>query len=158
MAAAPPRPRRRRTTSSRRYKNATKDPESADSKRYYRALAKGLEGVARATPGGVLVFFKSYRLLELATAAWEADGGRALLEARKDVFVEDRRLTGDEFDARVRAYREKAATPRGALLLAVMRGRAAEGADFKDDAARCVVVVGRPGRRSPNDAFEMPSS
>ena len=37
-----------------------------------------------------------------------------------------------------------AATPAGAMLLAVMRGRSAEGADFKDDAARCVVIVGVP--------------
>ena len=30
------------------------------------------------------------------------------------------------------------------MLLAVMRGRSAEGADFKDNAARCVVIVGVP--------------
>jgi hypothetical protein len=32
----------------------------------------------------------------------------------------------------------------GALLLAVMRGRASEGADFRDAACRAVVVVGVP--------------
>ena len=41
-------------------------------------------------------------------------------------------------------HRAAAATPAGAMLLAVMRGRSAEGADFKDDAARCVVIVGVP--------------
>ena len=128
------------------YANATKDPESTTSRRYYDAVATALLGVAAATPGGVLVFFKSYQLLELATARWETTGGRARLEAEKrgNVFVEVRRQSGDEFDALVGAYRAAAATPAGAMLLAVMRGRSAEGADFKDDAARCVVIVGVP--------------
>ena len=34
--------------------------------------------------------------------------------------------------------------PRGAVLLAVMRGRSSEGVDFLDDCARAVVVVGIP--------------
>ena len=64
-----------------------------------------------ATPGGVLVFFKSYQLLELATARWETTGGRARLYAEKrgNVFVEVRRQSGDEFDALVGAYRAAAA-------------------------------------------------
>ena len=74
------------------------------------------------------MFFKSYQLLELATARWETTGGPRGLEAEKrgSVFVEVRRQSGDEFDALVGAYRAAAATPAGAMLLAVMRGRSAE--------------------------------
>ena len=61
------------------------------------------------------MFFKSYQLLELATARWETTGGRARLDAEKrgNVFVEVRRQSGDEFDALVGAYRA-AATPNSA--------------------------------------------
>ena len=33
---------------------------------------------------------------------------------------------------------------RGAILMAVCRGRISEGLDFSDKAARCVIVVGIP--------------
>ena len=126
------------------YKNATAEPDAPATRRYYDALATALLGVASAAPHGVLVFFKSYRLLELALKRWTETGGLARLRAEKEVHVESRDLSGDSFDAMVAEYRAAAASARGALLLAVMRGRAAEGADFKDDAARCVCIVGVP--------------
>ena len=40
--------------------------------------------------------------------------------------------------------REAAVKAKGAVLLAVMRGRSSEGVDFLDDCARAVVVIGIP--------------
>ena len=103
----------------------------------------------------MLVFFKSYKLLELALARWAERPPAApsaepswldrLTRAKAGhLYVETRSLSGDDFDARVNDYRAAAQDPRGAILLGVMRGRAAEGADFKDNAARVVCIVGVP--------------
>lgn len=60
------------------------------------------------------------------------------------VVVESSGLSSEAAASLVTHYRQLAVQPQGAVLLAVMRGRCAEGADFKDDAARAVVVVGVP--------------
>ncbi|KAH8060486.1 ATP-dependent DNA helicase [Aureococcus anophagefferens] len=113
------------------YKNATASRRAGDA-RYDARDGAPRRGVGGAH--GVLVFFKSYRLLELALKRWTETGGLAA-RAEKEVHVESRDLSGDSFDAMVAEYRAAAASARGALLLAVMRGRAAEGADFDDAAA-----------------------
>jgi len=137
------------------YNNATRDPDAPTTHAYFDALGVALLGVATAAPHGVLVFFKSYKLLELVVAHWkkktptQPHGQTSFFDDRlaraKPVFVEERHLSGDAFEALVRDYRAHAErSARGAVLLAVMRGRAAEGADFKDRAARVVAVVGVP--------------
>ena len=60
------------------------------------------------------------------------------------VVVETSGLSSEAAASLVSQYRQLAAQRDGAILLAVMRGRCAEGADFKDDAARAVVVIGVP--------------
>lgn len=60
------------------------------------------------------------------------------------VVVESSGLSSEAAASLVSQYRQLAAQRDGAILLAVMRGRCAEGADFKDDAARAVVVIGVP--------------
>lgn len=62
---------------------------------------------------------------------------------RSKVVVESSGLSSAAAGSLVSQYRSLASQD-GAILLAVMRGRCAEGADFKDDAARAVVVVGVP--------------
>lgn len=126
------------------YKNATHKPDSARSRSYLDALGTALLGVASASPNGMLVFFKSYKLLHVAINRWTSTDAQQKLAAAKTVFVEEQGLAGEEFDRRLFDYRTAAKTTRGAVLLAVMRGRAAEGADFKDEAARVCVVVGLP--------------
>ena len=126
------------------YKNSTADPESEVSRRYFDALGCAIHGIVTAAPNGTLVFFKSYKLLEVVVEYWRNEGWFAKISAAKKIYIEERKLTGDQFDARLVSYRKMAETNRGAILLAVMRGRAAEGADFKNEAARVCVVVGMP--------------
>lgn len=64
--------------------------------------------------------------------------------SRSKVVVESSGLSSAAAGSLVSQYRSLATSQDGAILLAVMRGRCAEGADFKDDAARAVVVVGVP--------------
>uniref|UniRef100_A0A7S3JWL8 ATP-dependent helicase C-terminal domain-containing protein n=1 Tax=Aureoumbra lagunensis TaxID=44058 RepID=A0A7S3JWL8_9STRA len=119
------------------------DPDAPCAQRYFDALAQAIYGIALATPNGVLVFFKSYKLLEDTLNYWNTQW-RTKISTVKPLFVEERNLTGDDFDSRVRDYKIHAKSQSGAILLAVMRGRAAEGADFKDEAARVVAIVGLP--------------
>ena len=75
---------------------------------------------------------------QVAAGGWSSPAWAA------KVVVESSGLSSEAAASLVTQYRQLAAQPEGAVLLAVMRGRCAEGADFKDDAARAVVVVGVP--------------
>lgn len=97
-----------------------------------QAIRSGVEAVAAATPGGVVVFFVSYSYLEEVVRGW----GYA-----EKVFVEPR--GAGEVDGVLAAYAEKA-TAGSAVLLAVVGGKMSEGINFADRLARAVVMVGIP--------------
>ncbi|KAH9598921.1 DEAD2 [Trypanosoma melophagium] len=129
---------------------------------YKVGLGMSLVNLARHTPGGVLVFFPSYAALGAAVAVWRAGGeGRekenekkekeegeltvwGRLAALKPVFVEP--AAAADLPAIVTAFQQAvdAAPARGAILLAVCRGKISEGVDFADHHGRCVVVAGIP--------------
>ena len=110
--------------------------------------------------GGVLVFFPSYSLLEKWRIRSKENGCLLAFErgqittvgsVRKiKLFIEEQNSSGDDFTQTLNAYKaqaEKCSLSEegdGAVLLAVQRGRASEGADFRDFAARAVVVIGVP--------------
>jgi len=54
------------------------------------------------------------------------------------------RGTGEAFDAAIAGHYAAIAAGRGSLLMAVYRGKASEGIDFADAAARGVLIVGIP--------------
>lgn len=118
---------------------------------YLTAVGKIFKELLPVVPHGKLVFFPSHEQLNDAVSHWRSTG---LLERHQllglerfcgiPVVVESSGLSSEAAASLVTHYRQLAAQPEGAVLLAVMRGRCAEGADFKDDAARAVVVVGVP--------------
>lgn len=100
----------------------------------------------RFSKNGVLIFFPQRKLLERAVEVWRYRGvleqalGEMRLGGRK-VFIE-----GGDAGENVRtleAYRREA-RGEGAVLLGVFRGRNAEGANFPDEEARTVFLVGVP--------------
>ncbi|GFH06161.1 helicase ATP-binding domain-containing protein, partial [Haematococcus lacustris] len=72
-----------------------------------------------------------------ATGVWQG------LSAVKEVVVEPREA-GKAFEQAMLHYKKVVDEGRGALLLAVCRGKASEGIDFADAHARGVVIVGIP--------------
>ncbi|XP_042384337.1 Fanconi anemia group J protein homolog isoform X1 [Zingiber officinale] len=145
---------------------------TADGFAFQDGLGVTLEEICKIAPGGILVFFPSYKLLEKLRRRWTQTGQWSRLNAEKPLFVEPRGAT-DEFDSLLRGYydairgstkvvHEKSRlgsrrtikqpcskvcsqnTPRGAAFLAVCRGKVSEGIDFSDENARVVVVVGIP--------------
>jgi Fanconi anemia group J protein len=106
-------------------------------------LLKYLKVVPKGT--GALVFLPKYALIRRIMEDWEYSGVLSQLKALVGTVVAEEpgaqtfAGTLDEFRGAVEAPDNK-----GALMLAVYRGKVSEGLDFKDDFARAVFCVGIP--------------
>ena len=105
--------------------------------------------LSKVIPDGMVAFFSSYSHLEYCCEQWyQADGGgkRILesLEEQKLIFVEISGSNEDDIRNLMTSYKLACQSGRGAILLAVARGRVSEGLDFANHLARCVVVLGMP--------------
>ncbi|XP_059635149.1 uncharacterized protein LOC132277322 isoform X2 [Cornus florida] len=148
--------------------------KTADGFSFQDALGTSLEEICKIVPGGCLVFFPSYKLMEKLCSRWHETGQWSRLNARKSLFVEPRGGNQDEFEAVLKGYYDsirqgnKLANGRkrgvkkmdlnklnatqcteiskkeGAAFLAVCRGKVSEGIDFSDENARVVIIVGIP--------------
>lgn len=94
-------------------------------------------------PGNIIIFFPSYGYLNDCYSTWDRDGKLALLFELKKVYKEEAGMSNDSFNSLVQQY-EKAQYDKGAILLAVCRGKASEGIDFSNDMCRCVIITGVP--------------
>lgn len=78
---------------------------------------------------------------------WKSNGTWSKLEKLKEIFVEPR--NNSNLPAKMKAYRNviKESSSKsfrvtsGAIFFAVYRGKVAEGIDFSDNEARCVLAV-----------------
>ncbi|XP_068623451.1 Fanconi anemia group J protein homolog [Battus philenor] len=106
------------------------------------ALGKTILYVSRVTPNGVLCFLPSYHVMNKLVERWRNTGIWAEVNELKHVFMESRTVR-DHNDIMEDFYKY-VSTDKGALLLAVYRGKVSEGMDFKDHQARAVITVGVP--------------
>ncbi|EXB56322.1 Fanconi anemia group J-like protein [Morus notabilis] len=141
------------------------DNETQDS------LGKSLEEIFKVVPGGSLVFFPSYKLMEKLRKRWCETGQWSQLNANKSLFVEPRGASQEDFESVLKDYYDaiygvnrplsgrrkrikslknndlaaaqcaNSTSTKGAALLAVCRGKVSEGIDFSDDNARMVVSL-----------------
>ena len=132
-------------------------------------LGRILLNACAVAPGGVVVFFPSFKYADSVFERWQGTGVIRRLERLKTVFREPRAAADVEktlrafSDAVARFDREKNArddprderdetparsskpsTQTGALLLCVCGGKLSEGINFKDALGRLVVMVGLP--------------
>lgn len=116
------------------------DRQTEDIPRNY---GQGLIQLARCVPDGIVAFFVSYVFMQKVVTIWSEDCG-VLTELRQQklVFVE----TQDPIEASlaIRNYKVACDSGRGAILLSVARGRAAEGIDFDGQYGRAVILFGVP--------------
>ncbi|KAF4139457.1 Helicase C-terminal domain [Phytophthora infestans] len=106
-------------------------------------LGRILLNLLRIVPGGIVVFFPSYRFEESAVRRWQATKQYEQIQAKKAIFSEPKK--SDELAEVLMQY--SAACSRsgnGAVLLSVVGGKMSEGINFSDELARCVVMVGMP--------------
>ncbi|KAJ4702299.1 Fanconi anemia group J protein-like [Melia azedarach] len=148
--------------------------KTADGYAFQDALGKSLEQICNVVPGGSLVFFPSYKLMEKLCNRWRETGQWSRLDAKKPLFLEPKAGSQEDFELILKDYYnsvllgKKPAAGRkkkikkggindvnaneshentkkyGAGFLAVCRGKVSEGIDFSDDNARAVIVVGIP--------------
>ena len=117
--------------------------KSQASERCVKTLGALLVRAARHTPGGMLVFLPKYSLVTTYFEEWARAGTLAELEKHKDVVLHEEpgaKTLGPTLESFRRAVRGG----RGAVLVAVYRGKVSEGLDFKDDHCRAVFCVGIP--------------
>jgi Rad3-related DNA helicase len=69
--------------------------------------------------------------MDMLCGFWRESGQWAALEARKTVFVEPR-SNDVVFTRLLQKYEEQACTVKGALMIAVCRGKISEGLDLSD--------------------------
>uniref|UniRef100_A0A1B0D175 Regulator of telomere elongation helicase 1 homolog n=1 Tax=Phlebotomus papatasi TaxID=29031 RepID=A0A1B0D175_PHLPP len=115
-----------------------------DNPKYITSLGRTILSFAPVIPGGVLIFFPSYGLMSKCQSAWQESGLWTQISNIKTIFVEARNKidfqdTMTEYYARIRDP-----TSRGAIFMAVCRGKVSEGLDFADLNGRAVFIPGLP--------------
>ncbi|KAL3657099.1 hypothetical protein V7S43_018012 [Phytophthora oleae] len=119
--------------------------------RYQDSMGQLLLQYSQSIPGGILMFFPSYSLLNKLTTRWKKTKLWGEIEQFKSMFSEPRNA-GKDFDALLDDYKDTITRygnggedqKTGAVFLAVYRGKVSEGIDFSNDNARAVLCVGIP--------------
>lgn len=118
--------------------------QNRDNQVLLQDLGLSIARIAEVTPGGILIFFPSYRVLENCYNFWTDFNIIDEIEKFKIVLREPKdpaqyQIIMDKYYGSI--FEEET---KGAILMGVCRGRISEGLDFSDNAARCVIIVGIP--------------
>ncbi|KAH8387488.1 hypothetical protein KR093_007325 [Drosophila rubida] len=113
-----------------------------DNPKYMRSLGSTILNVSRVVPDGLLVFFPSYPMMNACVDSWQASGLWADLSRRKPIFMEPRGK--DQFTSTMEEFYQAIRDSKGAIFMAVCRGKVSEGLDFADRNGRAVIITGLP--------------
>ena len=118
--------------------------QNRDNNLVFVDLGNTLVRIAQKTPGGILLFFPSYRVMETCYETWQNHDIYRKIDAVKTLLKEPKdpaqyQIIMDRYYSSI--FEEENG---GAILMGVCRGRISEGLDFSDNAARCVIIVGIP--------------
>lgn len=105
-------------------------------------LGESLLKLSEITPGGILVFFPSYQMIQNYYDEWINCGIIDRLSEFKGVYMEPRQHS--QYIYVIQSYYQDIYSGKGAIIFAVCRGKISEGLDFCDDAARAVCLIGVP--------------
>ena len=115
-----------------------------DSENYMSSLGQLILNFVKIVPHGVLVFFPSYRALEVTTDYWRKNNQWKAIGDAKSIFMESK--GAKECQDTVVKYYERIKDTRynGTIMFAVCRGKISEGIDFADENGRAVLITGLP--------------
>nr|XP_016931748.1 regulator of telomere elongation helicase 1 homolog [Drosophila suzukii] len=113
-----------------------------DNPKYISSLGQTILNVSRIVPDGLLVFFPSYPMLNKCVDAWQASGLWADISGKKPIFLEPR--SKDQFTSTMEEFYQAIRDSKGAVFMAVCRGKVSEGLDFADRNGRAVIITGLP--------------
>ncbi|KFB40137.1 AGAP000634-PA-like protein [Anopheles sinensis] len=111
---------------------------------YIASLGRSVLSFCPVIPGGLLIFFPSYPMLNRCVEEWQTSGMWAQINRAKTVFIEPRGK--DSFASTMAEYYARLQEPasKGAIFMAVCRGKVSEGLDFADVNGRAVMITGLP--------------
>ncbi|KAF8357651.1 dog-1 [Pristionchus pacificus] len=123
--------------------------ENSKNDKFIEELGMIIRSISKRTPGGVLVFFPSYRLLDRVYEWMFQATFLRQIEQYKIVVKEPRRSSElteimSQYEAGILKPLSFGPKVTGSLMFAVFRGKVSEGIDFADDMARCVISIGIP--------------
>jgi len=95
-----------------------------------------ISSMSRLIPNGLVIFFPSYKLLQVYKSKWNTEKIH-----KKPILTEPK--TSSECEKILTQY-SRYCENHGAVLLAVIGGKLAEGINFNDHLGRAVVVIGQP--------------
>lgn len=115
-----------------------------DTYEYKTSVGKTILELSKVTPGGLLIFFPSYRLMNLCIEFWKQNDTWSQIEEQKPIILDS--TIKKEFIAAMKQYKLKINEPnsKGAIFMAILRGKVSEGLDFADMYGRAVMIVGIP--------------
>ncbi|XP_017055046.1 regulator of telomere elongation helicase 1 homolog isoform X2 [Drosophila ficusphila] len=113
-----------------------------DNPKYISSLGQTILNVSRIVPDGLLVFFPSYPMLNKCVDAWQASGLWADISSKKPIFLEPRGK--EQFTSTMEEFYQAIRDSKGAVFMAVCRGKVSEGLDFADRNGRAVIITGLP--------------
>jgi hypothetical protein len=109
-----------------------------DSIVLHHRLGQLVIDVCSVTPNGVLVFCASYWWLEMLTQTWHSSGQLDTINSIKTLYLEPK-VNDKEFPKLLKKFEADACTSRGAIMIAVCRGKLSEGLDL-GDRCHCIFV------------------
>ncbi|XP_046829965.1 Fanconi anemia group J protein homolog isoform X1 [Vespa crabro] len=126
--------------------------QNVNSWNFQDELGKLLLIICQSIPHGILCFFSSYYMMNNQIKRWKSNNYWEEIKRYKRIFIEPR--NSNDLGEIMKEYREaieetsyintNIETLSGAILFAVFRGKIAEGTDFSDNEARCVLTIGIP--------------
>ena len=118
--------------------NTRNDPK------YIASLGRTIFNFSCLIPHGLLVFFPSYPIMKKCREEWQNTGLWTKIADRKPIYVEPQQKDG--FTNVMKEYCEKIKDPscKGAIFMAVCRGKVSEGLDFANANGRAVLITGLP--------------
>lgn len=116
--------------------------ETRDDIAVIRNYGSLLADLAAVVPDGMVCFFTSYEYMENVVSTWVNQGIMANVQKHKLVFFETQ--NNAETTLALENYYRACDNGRGAVLLAVARGKVSEGIDFHHHYGRCVIMFGIP--------------
>lgn len=118
--------------------------QNRSNPKYLQSLGRTILSFCPLVPDGLLVFFPSYPILETCQKAWQETGVWSQIQRIKPIFVEPRNKNA--FVTTMSDYYEQIRAPgsKGAVFMAVCRGKVSEGLDFANENGRAVIITGLP--------------
>ena len=108
------------------------------------SLGKIIIELCKVTPGGILVFFSSYGVMDDFIKKWGKSKIISEISKYKEFYQDkrDQQLNKTVLDKYQQSNRSR--DLKGGILFSVCRGSCSEGMNFKNDNARLVIVIGIP--------------